>query len=149
MKSSRSKSNCKPVSNGPEFPALLFTKVGMILAMGDYTTTFGLEFPEPINQQEMFAYMDKTVPAQLTILGFVAFTTDNLGVVNIMDDLCDAEDFVSPYIEQVAWVVTPSPDSRPLPAELSGGQSHNYSGTATCDPACVRPYVAILFDNAP
>lgn len=91
MKSSRSKSSGKPVSNGPEVPAFLFTKVGMILAMGDYTTTFGLEFPEPISQQEMFAYMDKTVPAQLTILGFVAFTTDNLGVINIMDDLCDAD----------------------------------------------------------
>jgi hypothetical protein len=28
-------------------------------------------------------------------------------------------------IEQVAWVVTPSPDSRPLPAKLSGEQSYN------------------------
>lgn len=71
--------------------ALKFTRAGLLLVpvlSGDIMDAkLGTsEFPQPLTEQEMFAFLEQEVPEEYIVLGYAAFAVGGFGTIYHADD---------------------------------------------------------------
>lgn len=83
----------RSISTELEVSTLRFTRVGLLLAVGDETHTISWEFPNPLTQDAMITYVDIIFSTGVTtVLGFIAFTVGGTGLLYLNSEDVDVED---------------------------------------------------------
>src|SRR5260370_40749375 len=89
MKRSRKKKH-NAISTGLN-SAPRFTRIGVLLSLDGSTLHLRKEFQEPVTRQELYAFLSTAFPAgkDEQVLGFLASTSENSGLMFINPDVTD------------------------------------------------------------